>query len=232
MLFLTAAGIVYLLFTHYTIAVAVPNESIHDKGSAFSCAQFMVPVSPSADNYIFKDPVRVDSNIDAVHYAWDYDTWSHGRYNQSRIASTNHVKGTYNISVQMCVPSEAQGTGEILQIATHGLLFNKKYWDSDYEPENYSYVRAAVAAGYSILTYDRLGTGQSDKPDAYDVVQAPLEVEILREITLLSRAGQLGKMAQLSFSASVPTVSWPLKFLCSILCRWSIDSIANYSRVV
>jgi pimeloyl-ACP methyl ester carboxylesterase len=58
-------------------------------------------------------------------------------------------------------------------------------------PAEYSYVDAAVKKGYSILTYDRLGTGKSDKPDAYDVVQIPTEVEILAGLTSLARSGKL-----------------------------------------
>src|SRR5207237_1374275 len=49
--------------------------------------------------------------------------------------------------------------------------------------------------GYSILTYDRLGVGQSDKPDAYTVVQAPLELEILRQLTLMAHNGSLYNLA-------------------------------------
>lgn len=64
------------------------------------------------------------------------------------------------------------------------------------EPENYSYVRAATNAGYSILTYDRLGVGDSDKPDAYDIVQAPVELEILRGVTEMARSGHISKVAQ------------------------------------
>jgi len=52
-------------------------------------------------------------------------------------------------------------------------------------------VDAALAAGYSIFTYDRLGVGQSDKPDAYDVVQTPAQVEILRVLTVMAKAGTL-----------------------------------------
>lgn len=40
-----------------------------------------------------------------------------------------------------------------------------------------------------------MGVGQSDKPDAYDVVQAPLEVEILRQLTLMARNGTLYSFA-------------------------------------
>jgi pimeloyl-ACP methyl ester carboxylesterase len=58
-------------------------------------------------------------------------------------------------------------------------------------PSEYSYVDAAVAKGYSILTYDRLGTGASDKPDAYDVVQIPTDVEILAGLTKMARSGEI-----------------------------------------
>jgi pimeloyl-ACP methyl ester carboxylesterase len=83
-----------------------------------------------------------------------------------------------------------------LQIATHGVHYDSRYWDSEYKPEDHSYVEAALKAGYSILTYDRLGVGQSDHPDAYNVVQAPLELEILRQLTLMARDGRLYDFAE------------------------------------
>ncbi len=66
-----------------------------------------------------------------------------------------------------------------------------RYWDVELRPDEYSYVDAAVKKGYSILTYDRLGTGKSEKPDAYDIVQIPTEVEILAGLTKLARNGKL-----------------------------------------
>jgi len=59
------------------------------------------------------------------------------------------------------------------------------------EPEEYSYVQAAVKAGYTVLTYDRIGHGLSPIEDAYNVVQGPLELEILRKITLMARNGTI-----------------------------------------
>lgn len=66
-----------------------------------------------------------------------------------------------------------------------------RYWDVEVKPDEYSYVNAALDHGYSILTYDRLGTGNSTKADAYDVVQAGVEIEIVRGLTELARAGKL-----------------------------------------
>lgn len=48
-----------------------------------------------------------------------------------------------------------------------------------------------MEAGYSILTYDRIGVGKSDKPDAYTVVQTPFQAVILSEITKIAKAGKL-----------------------------------------
>lgn len=66
-----------------------------------------------------------------------------------------------------------------------------RYWDAELSPRAYSYVQAALSAGYSIFTHDRLGTGLSDKPDAYDIVQTSVQVDILRSLTTLARLGQL-----------------------------------------
>jgi pimeloyl-ACP methyl ester carboxylesterase len=83
-----------------------------------------------------------------------------------------------------------------------------RYWDVELKPDEYSYVDAAVKKGYSVLTYDRLGTGRSEKPDAYDIVQVPTEVEILASLTKLARSGKLVSsskvMSATTRKASIP----------------------------
>jgi hypothetical protein len=75
-------------------------------------------------------------------------------------------------------------------------------------PEEYSYVDAAIKKGYSVLTYDRLGTGKSEKPDACDVVQIPVEVEILAGLTQLARNGKLISLSKvLSATSNNATIS-------------------------
>lgn len=71
-----------------------------------------------------------------------------------------------------------------------------RYWDVEIKPNQYSWVDYMLAQGYSIFTYDRLGTGSSDKPDAYNVLQTDVEVEILRQLTLLLRSGKLVSSAK------------------------------------
>lgn len=104
------------------------------------------------------------------------------------------ITGTYNIAAKLCVPANGLKK-HYLQIATHGGGYDQRYWDVRIDPSQYSYVDAVLDAGYSILTYDRLGTGKSDKPDAYTVVQLPAGLQVLRAITEIARQGQLGKYA-------------------------------------
>ena len=63
------------------------------------------------------------------------------------------------------------------------------YWDFKLVPGQYSYVDAALEAGYSTFSWDRLGSGNSSKPDPYNTIQAPVELAVLIELTKLLRAG-------------------------------------------
>lgn len=71
----------------------------------------------------------------------------------------------------------------------------------EFDRPQYSWVYAATNAGYTVLNYDRLGNGKSVKEDAYTVIQAPLEVEILAVLTENVRAGTLLSLVKSSSSA-------------------------------
>ena len=182
--------IIGILLILHRGASASPVDS--GRRPAGFCKQLDIPIPATANSAIYNIP-KVDNDIEAAAWAI-YDatrTTSHGL--QSIIKNTT-TSGTFNIHAQLCVPNSS-AKRDILQIATHGVHYDSRYWDSKYQPEKYSYVNAALKAGYSILTYDRLGVGQSDKPDAYTVVQAPLEQEILRQLTLMARNGTLYNFA-------------------------------------
>lgn len=167
-----------------TAASAVPSQRAHG-----FCKELDIPVFATSDSGIYDIP-RVDNDIDVVAWATHADTWSTPVGPAALIKNTT-TSGTFKIHAQLCVPKSHQKGDNTLQIASHGVHYDSRYWDSDLHREKHSYVEAALKAGYSILTYDRLGVGQSDHPDAYEVVQAPLEVEILRQLTLMARNGTL-----------------------------------------
>lgn len=158
------------------------------------CKQLNIPLHVTADSAVYDIP-KVDNDIDATSWAI-FDATRTTIHGVGNIIKNTTTSGTFNIHAQLCVPKSTKNSkNNVLQIATHGVHYDSRYWDSEYKPEDHSYVEAALGAGYSILTYDRLGVGQSDIPDAYTVVQAPLELEILRQLTLMARNGSLYEFA-------------------------------------
>ncbi|KAK3112949.1 hypothetical protein LTR53_010234 [Teratosphaeriaceae sp. CCFEE 6253] len=177
------------LLLRYQVAASTVDISYRDHGT---CTQFTVPVHATARSAVYNIPT-VNDDITAAAWAI-YDATRTTPHDTSNIVKNTTTSGIFNIHVQVCVP-KARGREDVLQIATHGVHYDSRYWDSTYNPEDHSYVNAALKAGYSILTYDRLGVGQSDILDAYEVVQAPLELEILRQLTLMARNGTLYSVA-------------------------------------
>lgn len=184
-------GILLFLSHHRGRASASP-VTVSERTDGF-CKQFDIPILATAPSAIYNIPT-VDNDIEATAWAV-YDATRTTAHSVEGILKNTTTSGTFNIHAQLCVPKSPKRRG-ILQIATHGLHYDSRYWDSEYQPVDHSYVNAALKAGYSILTYDRLGVGQSDKPDAYTIVQAPLELEILRQLTLLARNGTLYDFAE------------------------------------
>jgi pimeloyl-ACP methyl ester carboxylesterase len=98
------------------------------------------------------------------------------------------VGGNYDIAATYCEPDS--GPAGTLQILTHGIGFDRTYWDLPIDNGNYSYVNDAVDQyGYSTFAWDRLGIGQSSHGDPLSEIQALLEVDALRALTVSLRGG-------------------------------------------
>lgn len=78
-----------------------------------------------------------------------------------------------------------------LQILTHGIGFDKTYWDFAYNNFNYSYTNVALNAGYHTFAYDRLGIGNSSHGEPKNEIQSFLEIAALAELTRMLRNGTL-----------------------------------------
>lgn len=186
-----ATAVTLALLAHSSIKHANASPILEERGSK-SCSSFTMPISITANNHIY-DLVQVNSNIDAVYYAQDLDTWDNPLF-PDRIIKNITISKTYDIHATLCVPPKGSKKS-LLHIASHGGGFDSRYWDAEVEPAKHSYVDAVLEEGYSILTYDRIGCGQSSKPDGYTDVQAPAEVEILRGISEIVRSGKLSRHA-------------------------------------
>ena len=76
-----------------------------------------------------------------------------------------------------------------IQFLTHSDTVDMTYWDI---APGYSYIDAAVQAGYSTFSYDRIGVGKSGHPDPIQIVQGPLQVEVAHALITLIRKAFIG----------------------------------------
>lgn len=72
---------------------------------------------------------------------------------------------------------------------SHGIGFDKSYWDLPYNGYNYSYTDVALNNGYYTVAIDRFGIGNSSHGDPLNLIQAPAEVSALYEISMMLRNG-------------------------------------------
>ncbi|KAE8446761.1 hypothetical protein EG329_011666 [Mollisiaceae sp. DMI_Dod_QoI] len=101
-----------------------------------------------------------------------------------------NVTGVYTISPTICSPRTRTKEGKTILLASHGLGYDRRYWDSGIEAANYSFVDYAISQGYSVFFYDRLGTGKSSKVSGYEEPQSPTQLAILQQLTIFLRSGK------------------------------------------
>lgn len=153
--------------------------------SALNCQNFTLPIQIAARNGVFS--VSAPQNaIDVTNFALALGQQGQN-YSQSVLQGYETVTGSYNIAATHCAPDG--GRGSVLQILTHGIGFDRSYWDLPFNDFNYSYVATAVERyGYSTLTWDRLGIGMSSHGDPVAEIQAPLEQAALVALTQYARS--------------------------------------------
>jgi pimeloyl-ACP methyl ester carboxylesterase len=94
----------------------------------------------------------------------------------------------YNVFGVLC--SRGSIHHKTIQIALHGSTYSHLYWDWPFQPELYSYMRRATAAGYAVLSLDRIGIGQSDHPPAAEVTIGA-NAHVVHQIVQALRGGDL-----------------------------------------
>ncbi|KAK3112951.1 hypothetical protein LTR53_010236 [Teratosphaeriaceae sp. CCFEE 6253] len=172
----------------FAVLAAARAMAASGNGTGVKCYDFKLAVPVTATNYVL-DIIPVNSNTDVVNFALHIDRWPSPNATD-RILDTVTISNTYTLQAKLCTP-DAANDKRALQLLTHGLLVDSRYWAVEIDAAEYSYVQAAAEAGYTVLSYDRIGYGLSPIEDAYQVIQGPLEVEILRVITEMARNGTI-----------------------------------------
>ncbi|KAK3316928.1 Alpha/Beta hydrolase protein [Apodospora peruviana] len=159
------------------------------------CTNYKIPVTISSTNLVFAHPFR--DNYDVADFVTIADSRDEGA-RADVINGTTTLSGSYTIGATFCTPATGQSDAHksTVLLATHGLLFDRTYWDPALNKTRYSFVDWSINQGYSVFYYDRLGVGESSKVSGY-VAQLNDQVEILTALTKLVKAGNyVGNLGQ------------------------------------
>ncbi|KAF2718028.1 alpha/beta-hydrolase [Polychaeton citri CBS 116435] len=164
------------------------SPTIHpSRGGLAVCVSGIVPVTAQTSQNV-KFDFQAPQNQTGVADTFLKLITAGGTFVQGITVGPHTVNGTFDIAATLCTPANDTSPNGV-QLLTHGVPFDRYYWD--FAP-GYSYVDVAAKNGWATLSYDRLGVGQSAKPDGVNIVQAPLEVEIAHSLARALRNGTLG----------------------------------------
>lgn len=96
-------------------------------------------MSISSRNGVFGNMMTPETALDATTFIQN-QTKQGANFTKQALTGYATVSGEYNISAKFCVPSGANGTlkDPTAQVLTHGIGFDKTYWDLSYNNYNYS----------------------------------------------------------------------------------------------
>jgi pimeloyl-ACP methyl ester carboxylesterase len=170
------------------VSSTIATAALAGLASARHCQNLTVEVNISARNGKFNQPIPV-TNIDVTNFNLDL-TQQGKNYSAAVLEGYQTIARKWKIAATYCQPDH--GPSNVVQVLTHGIGFDRSYWDLSYNNYNYSYVCEAVDQyGYSTFSYDRPGIGQSQHGDPLNEIQALFEVDALRAITQGLRNGQI-----------------------------------------
>ncbi|KAM0719599.1 hypothetical protein Q7P37_003729 [Cladosporium fusiforme] len=122
---------------------------------AYSCIDFNAPITVTAPSYkpAFSE---FGNHYDAVLLLQKITTRPTGKETPLFSGSEN-VTFTISIDASFCTASDQPNENQDIQVLTHGIGFDKSYWDFGGRNSEYNYVRAATNAGYATLSWSRPG---------------------------------------------------------------------------
>ncbi|ROT43240.1 alpha/beta-hydrolase [Sodiomyces alkalinus F11] len=156
--------------------------------AARRCQNLTVEVDISARNGVFDIETPV-TDIDVTDFIFEMGTQGRN-YSDEHLTGYTTVSGTYELAATYCEPDNK--TSDVLQIMSHGVGFDRSYWDYPVNNWNYSYTKVAVDDyGYSTFTWDRLGIAESSRGEPINEIQSWLELAALEKLTNMLRAGEV-----------------------------------------
>ncbi|KAK6952781.1 hypothetical protein Daesc_005075 [Daldinia eschscholtzii] len=147
------------------------------------CRDISIPITVSVPRFIVNATVNDNWDAIALTLALTRRDFSESTDPLPITGKTSEpVESTFKVGATLC------GKGGPTLVLTHGILESKLYWQPTPKGfEKYNFVKAAVAAGYSVLSYDRIGVGSSSKVDALSDAQFQVEAAVLDSLVDYAR---------------------------------------------
>ncbi|OCK81155.1 hypothetical protein K432DRAFT_442615 [Lepidopterella palustris CBS 459.81] len=173
----------------FLLLLSAPDVLANGKSYQPYCIDLTIPVELAAPTYPLLIP-DLENGYEAISILLQ-STKRSAPSNLALILGPPIKFGTtFFTSASYCTSATHSQKPAIVQILIHDLGFDKSYWS--FGNASYNYVEATTNAGYATLSYDRLGVGNSEKSDPYNVIQALIEFTVLTRITELLKTGKLG----------------------------------------
>ncbi|KAG0650370.1 hypothetical protein D0Z07_3385 [Hyphodiscus hymeniophilus] len=172
-------------------AAVVVGFSTGEETTANVCQDFQIPVNITSTRFLLN--IEIEDNwdaVDSIFNATRRDTLT----TFQPVTGNITVAARYNIGATFCTPELGGKKSETVLLLTHGSMQGREfvpYWNPTFNgSDRYNFVQHALNTGYSVFLYDRIGNGQSSRPDPISEVQYQPQVEILSTLANLVKDKQ------------------------------------------
>lgn len=168
------------------LAIVAGSLGLASLTSARNCMNLTVEVTVDARNAVF-NLTAPTSNIEVTSLILDFTRSGHN-LTEEYLTGYATIQDTYSVAATYCEPDA--GPSDLVQLLTHGVGYDRTYWDISINDYNYSYVAMATDEyNYSTFSWDRLGIAQSQHGEAVNEIQSALEISALYNLTTQLREG-------------------------------------------
>ena len=184
----TASSVFLLSFLGTTPCLANPT-----------CTYLEIPIKATASNQVFPVPTDLDYSKPGAISALIQTVIG------NVIATYPTVPTTFDgiVAARYCEPQvQVANRSDVIQMFVSGVTENNLYWfglgyPNGFDGDKYSTVDYASKQGYPTLAIDRIGVGNSTRPDPILEQQVPLEEAVNHELVLGLKAGTVvpGKLS-------------------------------------
>ncbi|KAK8091699.1 alpha/beta-hydrolase [Apiospora hydei] len=153
----------------------LPDKSNPVTAQPNNCREISIPITLQVPRFLISTEINNDWDVAALTFNLTRRDFGQATFPLPITGTTAApVKSTYSVGATLC------GNGSTTLILTHGILESKLYWQPDFPgSERNDFVKAAVKAGYSVLSYDRIGVGSSSRVNSLTDAQFQVQVAVL-----------------------------------------------------